>query len=207
MFRQSGFLNFGLIFRKFLCESIKNLKIGWGIRNFFWREIFWKFFEIFFFAFYSRYQNVRTERLKWRIRKVDITSGCLRIMVYFCNNKWVFILTKVQLFFYYHTRRTFDIWNKMRKKKISKFFHKISRQKKIRIPPIRILVSDKKKNFFSFYSIYQNVRTGQLKWHIWKVDIISGCLTIMVYFCNNEWVFIPTKVQLYCFFVFGNYLE
>ena len=66
-----------------------------GCTKFFWREIFWK---NFFFAFYSRYQNVRTERLKWRVRKVDITSGRLTIMVYFCNNEWVFILTKVQLY-------------------------------------------------------------------------------------------------------------
>ena len=45
----------------------------------------------------------------------------------------------------------------------------------------------------------------RLKWCLPKVDITSGCLTIMVYFCNNIWVFIPTKVQLYCVFVFGNY--
>ena len=44
---------------------------------------------------------------------------------------------------------------------------------------------------------------GRLKWCLPKVDIMSGCLTIMVYFCNNEWVFILTKVQLYCVFVFG----
>ena len=46
---------------------------------------------------------------------------------------------------------------------------------------------------------------GRLKWCLPKVDITSGCLTIIVYFCNNEWVFILTKVQLYCVFVFGNY--
>jgi len=50
-----------------------------------------------------------------------------------------------------------------------------------------------------------DVRTEGLKWQVRKVDITSGCLTIMVYFCNNEWVFILTKVQLYCVFVFGNY--
>ena len=74
--------------------SATKIRMG-GIRNFFWQEIFWK---ILHFAIYSRYQNVRTKQLKWRVRKVDITSGCLTIMVYFCNNEWVFILTKVQLY-------------------------------------------------------------------------------------------------------------
>ena len=93
----------------------------------------------------------------------------------------------------------------MQKKKFPNFFHKISRQKKFRIPPHMNFGGREKKFFFSFYSIYQNVRTEGLKWQVRKVDITSGCLTIMVYFCNNEWVFILTKVQLYCVFVFGNY--
>ena len=97
----------------------------------------------------------------------------------------------------------FDIWNKMRKKKFFKNFSKNFSPKKFRIPPIRILAAEKKNFFFSFYSIYQNVHTERLKWRVRKVDITSGCLTIMVYFCNNEWVFILTKVQLYCVFVFG----
>ena len=89
------------------------------------------------------------------------------------------------------------------KKKI--YFQKISCQKKFRIPPHMKFWWLRKKFFFTFHSIYQNVRTGRLKWHLPKVDITSGCLTIMVYFCNNKLVFIPIKVQLYCVFVFGNY--
>ena len=99
----------------------------------------------------------------------------------------------------------FDIWNKMRKKNFFKNFSKNFLPKKISYTPPYEFWRPRKKIFFSFYSIYQNVRTEQLKWRVRKVDITSGCLTIMVYFCNNEWVFILTKVQLYCVFVFGNY--
>ena len=96
----------------------------------------------------------------------------------------------------------FDIWNKMRKKFFFKNFSKNFSPKKFCIPPIRILAAEE-NFFFSFYSIHQNVRTERLKWRVRKLDITCGCLTIMVYFCNNEWVFILTKVQLYCVFVFG----
>ena len=93
----------------------------------------------------------------------------------------------------------------MQKKKNSKFFPQNFPPKKISYTPHMNFGGQEKKFFFSFYSIYQNVRTEGLKWQVRKVDITSGCLTIMVYFCNNEWVFILTKVQLYCDFVFGNY--
>ena len=92
-----------------------------------------------------------------------------------------------------------------KKKNFQIFSTKFPAKKNFVYPPIWILAAEKKKFFFSFYSIYQNVRTEGLKWQVRKVDITSGCLTIMVYFCNNEWVFILTKVQLYCVFVFGNY--
>ena len=49
------------------------------------RNFLKNFWKNLFFAFYSRYQNVRTERLKWRVQKVDITSGCPTIMIYICN--------------------------------------------------------------------------------------------------------------------------
>ena len=138
---------------------------------------FWRPRKNFFFSFYSIYQNVRTEGLKWQVRKVDITSGCLTIMVYFCNNEWVFILTKVQLycvfvFGNYEVSNTFLLSHKayilisemkFGKKIFQNFFHKISPQKKFVYPPIRILASKKKKIFFLFYSIYQNVRTRRLK--------------------------------------------
>ena len=92
----------------------------------------------------------------------------------------------------------------MQKKNFKIFSTKFPAKKNFVYPPYEFW-RPRKKFFFSFYSIYQNVRTEGLKWQVWKVDITSGCLTIMVYFCNNEWVFILTKVQLYCVFVFGNY--
>ena len=92
----------------------------------------------------------------------------------------------------------------MQKKKFQIFSTKFPGKKNFVYPPYEFWWP-RKKSFFSFYSIYQNVRTEGLKWQVRKVDITSGCLTIMVYFCNNEWVFILTKVQLYCDFVFGNY--
>ena len=95
---------------------------------------------------------------------------------------------------------------KCKKKIFFKNFSKNFSPKKISYtPPYEFWRPRKKNFFFSFNSIYQNVRTERLKWRVRKVDITSGCLTIMVYFCNNEWVFILTKVQLYCVFVFGNY--
>ena len=90
----------------------------------------------------------------------------------------------------------------MRKKIFFKNFSKNFLPKKTSYTP-HTNFGGQENFFFSFYSIYQNVRTERLKWRVRKVDITSGCLTIMVYFCNNEWVFILTKVQLYCVFVFG----
>ena len=158
----------------------------------------------FFFLFYSIYQNVCTSRLKWRLPKVDITSGCLTIMVYFCNNKWAFIPTKVQLycvfvFGNYEVSNAFLLLHRAYifisgiKWKKNFFFKKFS-AKKISCTPHMKFWWLRKKFFFPFYSIYQNVRTGRLKWRLPKVDITSGCLTIMVYFCNNKWVFNFTKV-------------
>ena len=65
-----------------------------------------------------------------------------------------------------------------------KIFQKNFLSKKFRIPPHTNFGRREKKFLFGFYPIYQNVRTGQLKWRLRKVDITSGCHTIMVYFCN-----------------------
>ena len=134
---------------------------------------FWRPRKKFFFASYSIHQNVRTERLKWCVRKVDITSGCLTIMVYFCNNKYCYKCKSL----FWGTQMSnqtfkcisfialgvhFDIWNKMQKKKFQNFSTKFPAKKNFVYPPIRILAS-KKKNFFSFYYLYQNVRTRRLK--------------------------------------------
>ena len=114
------------------------------------------------------------------------------------------VISTFWMLIFYRPCVYFDIWNKMWKKpKFLVINFKKFRPKFFSYTPPHEFCWPRKKNIFTFYFIYQNVCTRQLKWRVWKVDITSGCLSIMVYFCNNKWVFILTKVQLYCVFVFG----